>query len=82
MEPSENPAHEPPTSAPIRLAGREACDSKCDACNANFDGQRKREDRPRSCQRSMPTRIDAPAEPAGSVGELCVVATIVSGRFL
>ncbi|RKT10287.1 EAL domain-containing protein [Paraburkholderia sp. RAU2J] len=28
----------------------------------------------------MSTRIDAPAEPAGSVGELCVVATIVNLR--
>ncbi|MGF6875750.1 EAL domain-containing protein [Paraburkholderia sp. MM5477-R1] len=80
MEPSENPAHELRRSASIRLAGREADDSKCDACKESFDDQRKTEDRPGSCQRSMPTQIDAPAEPAESVVELCVVATIVNLR--
>ncbi|PRX19609.1 EAL domain-containing protein (putative c-di-GMP-specific phosphodiesterase class I) [Paraburkholderia sp. BL18I3N2] len=77
---SKNPAYELSRSASIRPTGQEGDDSKCDACKESFDDQRQTEDRPRSYQWSMPTRTDAQAEPAGSVGELCVVAKIVNLR--
>ncbi|MDH6152565.1 MULTISPECIES: EAL domain-containing protein [Paraburkholderia] len=75
---SKNPAHELLRSASIRPAGREGDDSKCEAWKESFDDQRQTEDRPRSYQGSRPARTDAQAEPAGSVGEVCVVATIAN----
>ncbi|MEM5461116.1 EAL domain-containing protein [Paraburkholderia phytofirmans] len=77
---SKNPAHELLRSASIRPAGREGDDRKCDAGNESSDDQRQTEGRPRSYQWSISTRVDALAEPAESVGEFCVVATIVNLR--